>query len=138
MRSTWLRLGSRMLALLPRTVHPGLTSIPALTRTDHVAWQSPSPFLPFCLLCLLLPRAPWLGAGHGVWEVGGEAEREDGDPTEGKEGGDAPRAREEGGWEGQRHEHGGERGELGPLSWPVCALGLLPLQGPCWLDRASG
>lgn len=35
-----------------------------------------------------------------------------------------------GGWEGQRHEHGWERGELGSLSQPMCALGTLPLWGP--------
>lgn len=86
MWSTWLLLGSRMLALLPRTVHPGLTSIPAVTRTDHVAWQLPPLFLPFCLLCLLLPRAPWLGAGHGVWEVGGGQRGKMGIQLKGKKG----------------------------------------------------
>lgn len=50
---------------------------------------------------------------------------------EGKEGGAMPLEQERrGGWEGQRHEHGGDRGELGSLSQPMCALGTLPLWGP--------
>lgn len=132
-RSMWLLPPSHMLGLLPHTVRPALSppSLPqhALpTCTARSAWQSPSLSLPLCLLYLLLPRAPWLGAGH--WDMGRVREKMGIKLREGKAGGDAPGAGEEKGmgrpeacaWWGE--------GALGSLSQPMWALETLSLWGP--------
>lgn len=68
----------------------------------------------------------------GVGRLGEQREKMGIKLREGKEGGGPMPLEQErrGGWEYQRHEHGGDRGELGSLSQPLCALGTLPLWGP--------
>ena len=124
-----------MLALPPRTVRPGLTSIPALTRTDHVAWQSPPPFLPFCLLCLLLPRAPWLGAGHGVWEVGGEQRGKMGIQLKGKKEAMPPEQERRGGGKARGLSMAGRGGSWAPFPSPCVPWGPFPSRVPAGWTR---
>lgn len=114
-RSTWLRLGSRMLALLHAlSTQASPPSLPSWTRTDHGLGSRLLRFLLFFVSSgLLLPRARGLGLDTGVGSWG--KQREDGDPTEGKGGGMGS----------QRHEHGGEGG-AGPPFLAQKALGLFP------------
>lgn len=111
----------------PRPPHGpalGLTSVPALTRTDHAAWRSPPLSLPLCLLCLLLQRASWLEAGHRVWEVWGSREGR-GDQIEGRErrGGDASGTGEEGDGKARGMSMVGTGGSWAPFPSPCVPWG---------------
>lgn len=60
----------------------------------------------------------------GVWKLGGKQRGKMGIQLKGKKA--CPQSKRGGGWEGQRHEHGGERGSWAPFPGPCVPWGSFP------------